>query len=112
MTLASAFAFLQCSQRVRPPSSFHKTLAQTYNDVPMTVLDQPLVDKIHTPSASFPKLTVGWVIVTSPFRNTHFSQMYSFRMAMPNPLTAGCSWFSTSNLYQLLFTKKYGEDHS
>jgi hypothetical protein len=38
--------------------------------------------------------------------------MYSFRMAMPNPLTAGCSWFSTSNLYQLLFTKKYGEDHS
>jgi hypothetical protein len=111
MTLASTFAFLLCSQRVRPPSSFHKTLAQTYDGVPMPVLDQPLVDKIHTPSVNLSRLTVGWVIVTSPFRNTHFSQMYSFRMAMPNPMTAGCSRL-TSNLYQLLFTKRYGEDHS
>jgi len=76
-----------------------------------TVLDQPLVDKIHTPSANLSKLAVGWVIVTSPFRNTHFSQMYSFRMAMPNPMTAGCSRL-TLNLYQLLFTKRYSEDHS
>jgi len=112
MTLASAFAFLLCSRRFRPPSSFRITSAQTYDGVPMTVLDQPLVDKIHTPSASISKLAVGWVIVVSPFQNTHFSQMYLFHVATPNPLTAGCSRFATSNLCQPLFTKGYDEDHS
>jgi hypothetical protein len=99
MTLASAFAFLLCSQRVRPPLSFHKTSAQTYDGVPMTVLDQPLVDKIHTPPANLSRLAVRWVIVITPFRNTHFSQMYSFRMATPNPLTAGCSQVSIPRTY-------------
>jgi len=111
MTLASAFAFLQCSQRVRPPSSFHKTLAQTYNDVPMTVLDQPLVDKIHTPSVNFFKVhgRMGYRHLTFP-KHPLFADVF-VPEAMPNPLTAGCSRLN-SNLYQLLFTKRYGEAHS
>lgn len=66
MTLQSAFAILLCSQRFRPPSDFHKTLAQTYDDVPMRVLDQPLADKIHTPSANFSGLRSGGLSSSHP----------------------------------------------
>jgi len=111
MTLASAFAFLLCSQRFRPPSSFPTTLAQTYDGVPMSVLDQPLVDKIHTPSVN-PKVhgRMGYRRFTFA-KHPLFADVF-VPAATPNPLTAGCSQLLTSNLYQLLFTKRYGEDHS
>jgi len=113
MTLASAFAVLLCSQRFRPPSSFHRTLAQTYDGVPMAVLDQPLVDKIHTPSASIFKARgrIGYRHFTFP-KHPLFADVF-----VPNgnaePIDCWLlSAFKTSNLYQPLFTKEYGEDHS
>jgi len=53
--------FYACSQRFRPPRDFHITLAPTYDDVPMWVLDRPLANKIHTPSVALSGPRCYWL---------------------------------------------------
>jgi hypothetical protein len=110
MTLASAFAFLLCSQRFCLPSGFHTTSAQTYDGVPMTVLGQRLADEIHTPSVNLFEVhgRMGCRHRTFP-KHPLFADVF-VPVATPIPLTAGCSWFSDlepvpASLYQEIWQR-------
>lgn len=76
----SAFAFslvfpglvVHPKTRQKPPT----TLAQNLRRRSDAVLDQPLVDKIHSPSTVPSRPVVLWALVIPSFEHTHSSQMY------------------------------------
>lgn len=70
MTLLPAFAILLCSRRFRPPSGFHKTLAQTYDDVPGGCLINHWSTKYTRRLQTLSKFAVWWVIVIAPYSDT------------------------------------------
>jgi hypothetical protein len=77
----SAFAFLLVfpvllfiSRKMRPQPPI--TLAHNLRRRSDAVLDQPLVNKIHSPSTDPPRPVVLWAPVVPSFENTHSSQIY------------------------------------
>jgi len=76
----SAFAFslvfpslvVHLAMRQKPPT----TLAQNLQRRSDAVLDQPLVDKIHSPPTAPSRPVVLWAPVTRSFENTHLSRTY------------------------------------
>jgi len=110
MTLASAFAFSLCSQRFRLPFGLGTTLAQTYDGVPMAVLDQPLVDKIHTPSVNLSGSRSDGI---SSF---HLSKTPTFRRCIcsngnAEPIDCWLLSFDLEPVPASLY-QRYDEDHS
>lgn len=80
----SAFAFSLCSQSCCPSFDGSREregrtptpLAQNLRRRSDAVLDQPLIDKIHSPSTHPFGLVVLWAPVIGSFENAHSSQTY------------------------------------
>jgi len=84
----SAFAFLLLCSQSRCSSHdealghqllWHKNLRRRSD----AVLDQRLVDKIHSPSTNPPRPVVLWAPVIPFLENTHLTQMYFYGQSMP-----------------------------
>jgi hypothetical protein len=79
MTLYRPLHFHLCSQSRCPLLASPRTptaLAQNPQRRSDAVLDQPLVDKMHSPSTVPSRPVVLWVSVIPSFEHTHSSQMY------------------------------------
>jgi hypothetical protein len=74
------------------------------------VLDQPLVDKIHTPSVITVDHGFSGHRHCSGLRNTHSSRMYTFLKVNAEPSNCWLLLVRTSNLYQPLLTQRYSRD--